>query len=185
MQMKKGSIMGLGNVLKGDFGIGCYILEALGQGLLGDCVELAYLGDDPRGAAGLIYGMDLVIVVSALCLGGPAGRVYIWPYRVFNQHLSWIVGKEPVILRLVQELATVELAGGFPKEILFIWIEPRIIEGLGMSSQVRRAVWKVVAIIKEKLVAKRLLQREALQVCPFLRVEAVAAGTLESRKVGI
>ena len=55
MQMKKGLIIGLGNVLKGDFGIGCYILEALGLGLLGDRVELAYLGDDPRGAAGLIY----------------------------------------------------------------------------------------------------------------------------------
>ena len=48
MGMKKGLITGLGNVLKGDFGIGCYILEALDQGLLGDRVELAYLGDDPR-----------------------------------------------------------------------------------------------------------------------------------------
>jgi len=185
MEMKKGLIIGLSNVSDGDFGVGCYILEALGRGSLGDRVELAYLGDDPRCAAGLIYGMDLLIVVSALCLGGPAGKVSFWPYRVFNQHLSWIVGKEPVILRLVQELATAELARGFPTEILFIWIEPRIIEGLGLSSEVRRAMWKVVGIIKEKLVEKRLLQRENLQVSPFLSIEAIAAGTLASRKVGV
>ena len=185
MQMKKGLIVGLGNVSDGDSGVGCYILEALGQGLLGDRVELAYLGDDPQCAAGLVYGMELVIVVSAFSLGGPAGKVYIWPYRVFKQHLSWIVAKHRVIRWLVQALATTELAGGFPTEILFIWIEPRITEGLGLCPEVRKAMWKVVVIIKEKLVEKRLLQRENLQVSPFLSVEAIAAGTLASRKVGV
>jgi len=185
MEMKKGLIIGLGNVLKGDFGVGCYILEALGRGSLGDGVELAYLGDDPRCAAGLVYGMDFVIVVSAFSLGGPVGKVYIWPYRVFKQHLSWIVAKHRVIRWLVQTLATAELARGFPTEILFIWIEPQVIEGVGLCPEVRKAMWKVVGIIKEKLVEKRLLQRENLQVSPFLSIEAIAAGTLASRKVGV
>jgi len=76
--------------------------------------------------------MDLVIIVSAFGLGGPVGKVYIWPYRVFKEHLSWIVTKHQVIRWLVQALATAELAGGFPTELLFVWIEPRIIEDLGM-----------------------------------------------------
>ena len=133
METKKGLIIGLSNVSDGDFGVGCYILEALGRGSLGDRVELAYLGDDPRCAAGLMYGMDFVIVVSAFSLGGPAGKVYIWPYRVFKQHLSWIVAKHRVIRWLVQALATAELGRGFPRKILFIWIEPRITEGLGCA----------------------------------------------------
>lgn len=122
--------------------------------------------------------MDLVIIVSAFSLGGPVGKVYIWPYRVFKEHLSWIVTKHQVIRWLVQALATAELAGGFPTELLFIWIEPRIIEGLGMCPEVRKAMWKMVGIIKEKLVEKRLLQRKTLQVSPFLSIEAIATGTL-------
>lgn len=53
--MKKASIIGLGNILKGYHGIGCYILEAFAQERLGESVHLAYLGDDPRYAAGLLY----------------------------------------------------------------------------------------------------------------------------------
>ena len=41
--MKKASIIGLGDILKGDLGVGCYIIEALEQERLGDLIHLAYL----------------------------------------------------------------------------------------------------------------------------------------------
>lgn len=50
--MKKALIIGLGDILKGDFGVGCYIIEALEQEQLGDSIHLAYLADDPRYAGG-------------------------------------------------------------------------------------------------------------------------------------
>ena len=71
--MKKASILGLGNMSDGDFGVGCYVLEALAREPFKDSVQLFYLGDDPRCAGGLIYGADLVIIVGTLHLGGTAG----------------------------------------------------------------------------------------------------------------
>jgi len=41
----KVSIVGFGNILKGDLGIGCYVVDALCQEPLGDAVELTYLAE--------------------------------------------------------------------------------------------------------------------------------------------
>jgi len=52
--MKHAVIIGLGDVMNGDEGIGCFLIEALAQEVVSDSVQLTYLGDDPRWAGGLI-----------------------------------------------------------------------------------------------------------------------------------
>lgn len=57
MAMKRVAIVGLGNILHGDLGIGCYIVEALAQEMLDDCIELFYLGEECVCAGAYIHCM--------------------------------------------------------------------------------------------------------------------------------
>jgi len=67
-KMKKASIIGLGDILKGDLGVGCYIIDALEQEQLDDSIHLAYLADDPRYAGGLLYEADFAVIVAAVSM---------------------------------------------------------------------------------------------------------------------
>lgn len=123
--MKNALIISLGDVLNGDEGIGCYILEALAREPVKASVRLLYLGDDPRWAGGSIYAADMVIIVGAFHLGGPAGRMHTWSYKVFRQHMAWMADEYQLIRFLVQALSRADLSGGLPKDLSFLWIEPR------------------------------------------------------------
>ena len=74
--MKKASIIGLGNIFKGDLGIACYVVDALQQEPLGDFVELSYLGEASFYAGPFVCGTEFAIVVQAVNIGGPPGRIY-------------------------------------------------------------------------------------------------------------
>ena len=89
--MKKASIIGLGDILNGDFGVGCYIIEALEQEQLGNSTHLAYLADDPRYAGGLLYEMDFAVIIGAVSLGGSAGCIHCWDYRTFQHNVAWLI----------------------------------------------------------------------------------------------
>jgi len=171
--MKSGLIIGLGDILQGDEGFGCYLLETLAREPLGASVQFAYLGDDPRCAGGLIYGADLVIIVGAFHLGGPAGRLHAWSYGVFRQHVLWMANEYQPIRFLVQALARAELAGAFPKDLSFLWIEPQVTEGFGMSSRARKAMWEAAQRIKQKLYESGFLPEKALTVSPIFRIETL------------
>ena len=173
--MKSGLIIGLGNILNGDEGFGCCVLEALSNESLGTSVQLSYLGDDPRSAGGLIYGADLMIVVGTLKLGEPAGRLYAWSYPVFRQHIACMANEYQRIRLLIEALSRAELAGSLPKDFLFLWIEPRLTEGFGMSVQARKALWKTTRAIKQKLFENNLLPEIALTVSRIYRLEPIVA----------
>ena len=169
--MKKALIIGLGNILKGDLGIGCYILEALTQEQLGESVHLAYLGDDPRYAAGLLYKVDFVIVVSAFNLGGPSGSIHYWSYEVLLQNATWIINENVSIRLLIDALARAEMAGGCPEELSFLWVESQVMEGFEISTAVRKAIWKAVRIIKKNLFERGFLHEGAMAISPIYRIE--------------
>lgn len=133
------------------------------------------MGDDPRWAGGLIYGADLMIVVGAIYLGEPAGRLYAWSYPVFRQHMAWMANEYRRIRLLVEALCRAELAGSLPKDFLFLWIEPQLTEGFGMSVQARKALWKTNRAIKQKLFENNLLPEIALTVSRIYRFEPIMA----------
>jgi hydrogenase maturation protease len=175
--LKNALIIGLGDVLNGDEGIGCYILEALAREPVKASVRLLYVGDDPRWAGGSIYAADMVIIVGAFHLGGPAGRMHTWSYEVFRQHMAWMADEYQLIRFLVQALSRADLAGGLPKDLSSLWIEPYRTEGVDMSNRMRKAVWKAIHRIKQRLSSSGLLPQKALTISPILRIEPlVAAG---------
>ena len=172
---RNSAIIGIGDVFRGDEALGCYVVEALSRELRGAPVELTYLGDDPRWAGGFVHGADLAIIVGALDLGGPPGRLQVWNYNVFKQHQTWIADEGHRFRFLMEALTRLELADGLPGEILFLWVQPQVMEGYGMSNCLRKAVWRTIRVIKQTLVENDFLSREALSVSTLFRIESVPA----------
>lgn len=147
--MQKITIIGLGDVLRGDYGAACYVLEAVAAKTDSDRVQFAYMGNDPRFAGGLFYSADLAVVVGTMRLSGVPGGLHIWNGRVFKQHAAWMAEEDPDLRHLLIALARADLAGGFPEKLIFIWIEPQHTEGYALSKPVRGAI---------RLAARRIFQ---------------------------
>ncbi|MBW2096866.1 MAG: hypothetical protein JRI80_18550 [Deltaproteobacteria bacterium] len=92
---------------------------------------------------------------------------------VFRQHVPWMANEYQPIRFLVQALARAELAGAFPKDLSFLWIEPQVTEGFGMSSRARKAMWEAAQRIKQKLYESGFLPEKALTVSPIFRIETL------------
>ncbi|NQT09712.1 MAG: hydrogenase maturation protease [Desulfobacteraceae bacterium] len=171
--MKKASIIGLGDILKGDLGVGCYIIDALEQERMGDSIHLTYMADDPRYAGGLLYEADLAVIVAAISMGGPAGTIHRWNYRIFQQNFVWLINEFHSIEFLVDALGRTELAGGFPENLLFLWIEPKVTEGVTLSKEVLNAIRPTIQIIKKNLFERGFLPENALKISPIYRLELI------------
>lgn len=148
--MKKIVVVGMGDVLKGDYGAGCTVLEKLAETIPGKEMDYAYLGEDTRFGCGFLYGADLAFVVGALNLSGRPGDLHVWTDDVFWRHAPWMAGEFPVIHGLTEALARTSLAGGLPQQLRFIFIEPRTSEGCGISDPVQKAVMKAVQRILQE-----------------------------------
>jgi hydrogenase maturation protease len=138
--MQKITIIGLGDVLRGDHGAACYVLESVAARTDSESVQFVFMGNDPRFAGGLLYSADLAIVVGTMRLSGVAGGLHIWNGRVFKQHAAWMAKEDPALRHLLIALARADLAGGFPEKLIFIWIEPQHTEGYTISKPVRGAI---------------------------------------------
>ena len=138
--MKKLAIIGVGDVLRGDHGAACYVLEAVADKTGGENIQFSYMGSDPRSAGGLLYAADLAIIVGTMRLSGVPGGLHVWNGQVFQQHAGWMAAEDPAFRHLLDALARADLAGGFPEKLLFIWIEPQLAEGYEISKPVREAI---------------------------------------------
>jgi hydrogenase maturation protease len=168
--MKKIAILGLGNVLQGDRGAACYVLESVANEIVGRSVHISYLGDNSIFAGGLLYEADLAIIVGTLRLSGIPGGLHVWNGCVFKQHATWLVAEDPAIERLLAALARADLAGGFPEKLVFIWIEPKDTHGYSLTKPVRRAIAMAVRRIRKEILALGLQEmkrrNELLKISP-------------------
>ncbi len=113
-RVKKASIIGLGNIFKGDLGIACYVVDALQQEPLGDFVELSYLGEASFYAGPFVCGTEFAIVVQAVNMGGPPGRIYCWDKCAFEQNFNWLADQDLSVRSLARGLLELRLAKSFP-----------------------------------------------------------------------
>jgi hydrogenase maturation protease len=171
LTMESVLIIGIGDVLHGDDAFACHVVEALSKEPWAGPVQCVYLGNDPRRAVGLLFTADIAIIVGTLNVGETPGRLYSWSYSEFRRHLSWMAGEQVRVRFLAECLATAEMADELPKDCLFLWAQPQILMGYGMSGRLRRAVWETVRIIKRKLFRTGLLPEEALSVFPIVHIE--------------
>ena len=97
-------------------------------------------------AGGLLYDRDFAIIVGALNIGGPAGMVHCWDFRIFQQNAVWLANEFSTVKSFIKALGWTAFAGRFPESLLFLWIEPKVTEGFGISGEVYKGLRKAIRI---------------------------------------
>jgi len=155
--VKQVLILGLGNPLLGDEGIGVRVVEALKGLKLPDGVSVVEGGTSGLSLIGLMEGYQQVIIVDAADMGHPPGRVVKFaPPEVQFKALDAPMSLHDVGLAEMLALAkALEMA---PAELVIIGIQPKRIEaGAGLSPEVEGTIPQVIRIVLAELDAKESL----------------------------
>ena len=149
--MKKIVVLGAGNELMKDEGVGVHIIRILQQRLppsLSDA-ELADIGTSMN-FDHLIEGADKIIIIDAVQGGYQPGTIYRFtPEQIESEH------DVPTSLHemgLLESLMMIELAGSKLAETVVIGIEPAEVElGLELSQELKRQMPKIIQTVLEEM----------------------------------
>lgn len=143
-------VLGIGNILLGDEGIGVRVVEALEARYdLPDAVQVVDGGTAGMGLLDLIAGRDHVIIVDAVKTGAEPGTIVRLEGDAipvgFRQRIS------PHSLGLGDVLAVLTMLDQAPEELVVIGIEPADLDfGVGLSPQIEAQLDPLVdAVIGE------------------------------------
>ena len=161
----KTAVVGFGNILMGDEGVGVYIIEELQKNYspLTTCHSLEFI-DGGTAAVDVLLSLkdvDKLIIVDAVKNGGIPGEIYRFhnplrgqvftiPYEdKFSQFRNSEMQKTSLHdLNLVDALKIAEKLGTLPKEIVFIGVEPKEIEPrMGLSEELGNKIPEIIKTV--------------------------------------
>jgi len=151
-------ILGIGNWLLGDEGVGIHLIETLSEHLAGYTnVTLADGGTSPD-AMLLLDDVDRLIVLDAINGGREPGTVY----RFAGEDIEHL--KSPGISlhewSVADSLMAISLLGKLPRETVVIGIEPeRVGWGTGLSDTVGNKLPEVIGLVLNEIQANKLAGR--------------------------
>lgn len=145
-------VIGFGNLLLKDEGVGIHIIQAL-DGLSRECGgELKII--DGATCPDVLYllpeGVDKLIIVDAVQGGGKPG--YIYRFTPDDLTFSEKIPTSAHQLGLAEGLRGLKLLGLAPKEIIIIGVEPKVVDwGLDVSSELKEILPHLVNLVKKEI----------------------------------
>lgn len=144
-------ILGVGNVLLGDEGIGIRIIEELENSYaFGTDIELLDGGTAGIELLRYIEGKDLLIIIDAMRAGHPPGTVF----RVEGEDVpkKFMSKVSPHQIGLSDLLAAGILSNNIPQNIVLFGVEPEsLATGIYITDTVKLSIPKIVAAILNEL----------------------------------
>jgi hydrogenase maturation protease len=143
-------VLGIGNILLHDEGVGVYAARAMQQVKLPEDVEVVDGGTSGADLVEVIADRPLVIVIDAMKSKEPPGTIY----RFTDDDL--IANSEAIIsiheFGLVETLLMARQLKCAPKQVIIFGVQPaNITPGEGMTKEVANAVPKVIQAVMEEL----------------------------------
>jgi len=149
MTEKKTVIIGIGNLILRDEGLGVHVVRQLEDRELPPGVELIDGGTATMDLLPVIHEAERIVVIDALRAGGEPGTIY----RVSPEDLSCET-QRPLSLHQVGLLEVVGMAKqlGGHVDVAIIGVEPKEISwGMELSPEVEAAMPKVIDAVFEEL----------------------------------
>ncbi len=147
-------VVGAGNVMFGDEGLGPKAVELLRTSVLPENVKVYDAGVSFQTILSICEGFDKMVVVDAVKAGGRPGDIH----RFTLEDLETGGGRELSFRLSLHEMdipraiALERLVARLPREIVFMGMEPAVIApGEGLSEPVRSRLDALVARILEEL----------------------------------
>jgi len=142
-------VIGVGNLLMKDEGIGIHIIRAL-QGIdLPLDVELVDGGTSPDLIAYAGDG-DKIIIIDAAKAGDEPGSIYLFkPEDLATERTILASAHE---LGVAENLKLAELAGNEPRETIIIGIEPKEIDwGTELSPELKKRIPEIIKVVRREI----------------------------------
>ena len=142
-------VLGLGDPLRGDEGVGVHAARALADAGMGRGVEVLDAGSALFDTLCALRQAERVILVDAIRAGGPPGTVYRMPLEEFsrNECVASMGGFDV-------ERALALSGRARPPEIVVVGVEPATMGwSPGLSPQVAQALDRVVETIRAEVCA--------------------------------
>jgi hydrogenase maturation protease len=146
------AVIGVGNLLLKDEGVGVHIVRTLQEMPLGGKGELTIVdgGTCPDTFYLLPKGVDKVIIIDAVRGGGEPGTIY----RFAPQDIAFRRGTITSLhqLGVAEGLRMIEHTELNPKDIVIIGVEPKEIDwGLEISPELRKKVPQIIELVKKEM----------------------------------
>ena len=149
-------VLGLGNLLLADDGVGLRLLEDLSRDA-GDAGDIEFVDGGTQGLAllGRLTGRPRVLILDAVALGAPAGTVHVLDQAGIDQ-LGARSARSAHEGNGLEVLARARLLGEAPERVFIVGVEPaRVATGIGLSPEVESAVPAALARARQVLASSR------------------------------
>ncbi|MFC2066060.1 HyaD/HybD family hydrogenase maturation endopeptidase [Chloroflexota bacterium] len=143
-------ILGVGNILLSDEGVGIRVVEAMKGMTLPDHVELMDGGTGAFDLFNIIADRDNVIIIDAVKGGGEPGAVYRFRPDDISVQGQYLTSVHQV--SLMDTLTMAKLTGCSPRDIVIYGIEPKKLGwGLELSPEVAAVIPRVIELVLNEL----------------------------------
>ena len=147
---KKTTVVGVGNLLLSDEGVGVHVVKELMGMALPSGVQVIDGGVSGLGLLNVVTGAHRLIVIDAVRAGGPAGSIY----RFGIEDLTTYPNRYKMSVHEIGILEVLHLSGLVDKtpKATIIGIEPKSMEmGMDLSPEVQAKVPRIIELILDEL----------------------------------
>ncbi len=162
-------ILGVGNSIQMDDGIGIHVFEKLKNMTLPKNIELFDGGTAGFDLINVVSKREKVIIIDAVNGGEPPGTIYKFsPEDIKSKSISYDSLHQ---LGIIESLEMAKLLNKYPKECVIIGVEPKKIEwGLELSEPLKMKIPKIIELVlnevsiffQEVLSSEKNFQKEEL-----------------------
>ena len=139
-------ILGIGNILLSDEGIGIHVIEQLGKISIPEDVELVDGGTAGADIIDIIADREKVIVVDSMQTNDSPGTVRKFTINDFD--LSNSIKMSLHNLGIVETILMTELLGCKPREVIFFGVKPENIGcGLSLSETLSNRISNITELV--------------------------------------
>lgn len=148
---EKTIVLGVGNILLQDEGIGVYVVQEMEKLKLPDHVTLVDGGTASMELLPMIEKADRLIVVDAIEAGSEPGAIF----KFTPKDIRPKVGKDRVSLHeigLLESLDMIKQSGGKCPETVIFGIQPKTMEwGMGLSPEVEKKIPQIMELVLKEI----------------------------------
>ena len=143
-------ILGIGNILLGDEGVGVRVIEAMSEINMPDNVELMDGGTSSMDILGNLDPKVKVIIIDAVQGGGEPGTIYKFTPKDIKSPKPVFTSLHQI--GLLESLSELEMVGKPPPYIVIYGIEPKNLEwDLELSPEITAIIPRVLELVLEEI----------------------------------
>jgi hydrogenase maturation protease len=158
-------ILGVGNLLLSDEGVGVHIARRLMEMDFPPHVRVVEGGTDGFGLMHILLGADRLILVDAIRGGGPPGSIY----RLEIEDCPPFPDTYKTSVHQISILEVINLSGliGSPPRTTIIGVEPKCLEmGMDLSPEIQAKIPRVIQLVHEEVARSlgNLAEKQSFEV---------------------